>query len=253
VCGRYALSADLAALATEFTATIAQDGQSWEPEYNIAPTTWAPIVVQPHDEHKERLITPGRWGLLPPWTKDPAERAPLFNARSETVSEKRSFAESYAKRRCLVPASGYFEWLTQGRSKTPHYVTGADGCSLALAGIYAWWKKADEEWWPTYAVLTAAAPPALSWLHDRVPVMIDSASWSAWLDDSTPVDDVDSIVHTSSSLMESQVSTGALECYPVSPLVGNARNHGRHLIDRLDDQAGDNALFSVHKEDQSRG
>lgn len=243
----------MATLATEFSAHIADDGHSWEPEFNIAPTSWAPIVVQPQDEPKERLVTPGRWGLLPPWTKDPNDRAPLFNARSETVAEKRSFADSYAKRRCLVPASGYFEWLTDGRKKSPHYVTSAAGNSLAMAGIYAWWKKDETEWWPTFAVLTAAAPPSLAWLHDRVPVMVSPEAWGAWLNELTPPEEIESIVVSSESLIDTQLSSGALVTYPVSPLVGNARNHGKHLIERLEDAGVEDGLFSMTQEDSLRG
>lgn len=233
MCGRYALAADLATIAQEFSAHVSDlhESHTWTPEYNIAPTTWAPVIVERHHDGAppERLVTPARWGLLPPWTRDPAERAPLFNARSETVAEKRSFSESYAHKRCIVPASGYFEWHTEGRVKTPYYVH-ADSL-MSMAGVYSWWKKGDDEWWLTYAILTAQAPPSLTWLHDRVPVMVEAAHQAAWLDRDTPKDELDAIVAASTPSTEVGLTDGYFTVDQVSKDVGNTRNHGAQLIE----------------------
>lgn len=230
MCGRYALAADLATIAHEFSAHISDqhDTHSWEPEYNIAPTTWAPVVVERAQEGAERLIAPARWGLLPPWTRDPAERAPMFNARSETVAEKRSFSESYAHKRCIVPASGYYEWHTAGSVKSPHYVH--TDTLMGFAGVYSWWKKGEDDWWLTYAILTASAPASLAWLHDRVPVIVPPSQQSAWLNRDTSRGELDEIVRDSTPTMEQELAHNRLTVHQVSKEVGNARNHGADLI-----------------------
>lgn len=239
MCGRYAATKDPAALAEEFEA-IATPESTWSPDYNVAPTKPVPIVVQRElDGHPARTLEVARWGLVPSWAKDASGAARMINARVETVTTKPAFRAAFARRRCLVPAEGYYEWYTptepdapRGRSgavaKQPFFIHPADGSSLAMAGLYEWWRdpaQADassEAWRLTCTILTTEASPDLARIHDRMPVLIDRGSWSAWLDPVTGAEEAVSLAHAA--------VPGTLTAYPVSTRVNNVRNNGPELV-----------------------
>ncbi len=182
----------------------------------------------------ERQLRVVRWGLVPFWAKDVKIGSRMINARAETVAEKPAFRRAFAQRRCLLPADGYYEWQQEdGGRKQPIYITRADGRPLAFAGLYELWRDASvppddaDAWLWTTTVITTSAPDDLGHIHDRMPMVIDPASWGDWLDPaSRDVSDV-------RSLLVPAVVSG-LTTYPVSTAVNSVRNNGPELIEPLD-------------------
>lgn len=239
MCGRYAAAKDTAVLAEEFGA-VALPGDDLPADYNVAPTKRVHLVVDRElDGVRNRTLEVGRWGLIPSWAKDPSMGSRLINARAETVATKPAFRGAFARRRCLVPADGYYEWYTPtdpqaptgkgGRPlKQPFYIHPADGSSLAMAGLYEWWRdpavpEADESAWRlTCTIITTEATDDVGRIHDRMPMTIEPAQWSAWLDPGVGADDAGALLVPA--------ATGTLNAYPVSTRVNSVRNHGPELL-----------------------
>lgn len=237
VCGRYAAAKDMAAIMSEFDVDTA-DVEALTPDYNVAPTKQVYVVRDNVDDGVHRHLLTARWGFVPTWAKDPSIGARMINARLETAAEKPAYRQAFAKRRCLVPADGYYEWYTpsesaapRGRSgkpvKQPFYIHRTDGASLAMAGLLSWWRPADDaEWQLTMAVLTTDATPELARIHDRMPVLVPRQHWQHWLDPSREVHDVvDDLLPP--------VGPQELTAYPVSTSVNNVRNNGAQLLEPL--------------------
>jgi putative SOS response-associated peptidase YedK len=223
MCGRYASTLSGEELGRYFHADEITDVEL-RPSWNIAPTTSAPIVVEKRDD-RARLITTARWSLVPPFADSLTLKYPTFNARSETVTEKPTFRGSVGHQRAILPADAYYEWLTEGKVKTPHAVTSPAG-ELAFAALYSWWRADPEsEWVLTATILTMAAPEPIAWLHDRTPVVLASEDWDWWLNRETTADQsfVDAAVARSRPVAE------ALNVHEVAPLMGN----GPHLLDHV--------------------
>ncbi len=213
MCGRYASFSTLTDIQLTFDLDIlGPECESLTPSWNVAPTQDVGIVVERIDSGPEilrgrvasvaankgtdRRHTPtndgepcvtrelhvARWGLVPPWSKDPSTGPQMINARIETLAEKRTFAPSLSKRRCIVPADGYFEWQATSGGKIPHYLHSVDGTPLAFAGLYGWWKKPDGSWLLTVTIITRAAEGELAAIHDRTPVILTPDEFAAWLD-----------------------------------------------------------------------
>jgi putative SOS response-associated peptidase YedK len=182
----------------------------------------------------QRQLRVVRWGLVPFWAKDVKIGSRMINARAETVAEKPAFRRAFAQRRCLLPADGYYEWQQQaGGPKQPIYITRADGCSLAFAGLYELWRDPAvppddaDAWLWTSTVITTSAPDDLGHIHDRMPMVIDPASWGEWLDpDNHEISDLRSL------LVPAAVS--GLTTYPVSTEVNSVRNNGPRLIEPIE-------------------
>jgi len=225
MCGRYALVVDAPALIGEFELDAgAADVTESIADYNIAPTKHMPVIVQTPDGRGAQLA---RWGFLPTWAKDPAMGARMINARIETAAEKPSFRSSFSKRRCLIPASGYYEWYrpSSGGSKQPFYIHRPDGRHLAMAGLYSWWRVSEgEPWQLTYAVLTGQATGELAHIHDRVPMLVSADNWAEWLA-REDVPDPARLAHPTEH--------GHVVATPVSTRVNNVRNNGPELLDPL--------------------
>lgn len=252
VCGRYAASQRPENLAEEFEVDRVLGAEGWEADYNVAPTKIVPAVlarrpkadlpptggVQPV-ERQLRLL---RWGLVPSWASDPGVGARMINARVETVATKPAFRRAVARRRCLLPADGYYEWYAvreadggperAGRRprKQPFFIRPAEGGALAMAGIYELWRDrtVDEQdpaaWLWTAAVITTAATDEVGQIHDRMPLVVPRSRWSEWLD---PAGNDPALL---TRLLEPAVSV-RLEAYPVSPAVSSVRNNGPHLVE----------------------
>jgi putative SOS response-associated peptidase YedK len=193
VCGRYASTATDADLLDLFSAVEAV-GDELPPSWNVAPTQVVRTVLErvPRDAPDAapvRQLRSARWGLVPSWAKDLSGGARLINARSETVTEKPSFKAAAARRRCLVPAAGYFEWEKRAGAKVPHFLHG-DGV-LAFAGLYELWRprtvEGEEagEWVWSVTVLTTTAADVLGHIHDRSPVVLPPELQGPWLDPHT--------------------------------------------------------------------
>ena len=222
MCGRYAASKDVANLMEEFEVARPPD-ETLPEDFNVAPSKQVYMVVEREtDDGVQRQLRTAKWGLVPSWAKDPKIGNRMINARLETAAEKPSFRRAWAKRRCLLPADGYYEWYAGEGPKQPFYVHRPDGHSLAMAGLYEFWKD-GEDWLVTTCVLTTDAPDELGRIHDRMPLLVPDENWAAWLDpEHKPTGD----------LVVPAMSMG-LEAYPVSTEVNNVRNNGRQLTDPL--------------------
>jgi len=174
MCGRYALHASPEVVALQFGLAAVP---AFEPRYNIPPTTQVLIVRQ----DGAAMV---KWGLVPRWAKavkgNPPTGAGMNNARAETVAEKPSFREAFRKRRCLIPASGFYEWKLEGRLKQPYYVRPAAGELFAFAGIWERWEGPDAPL-ETCAVITTEPNAVMAPIHERMPVILTPADYERWL------------------------------------------------------------------------
>jgi putative SOS response-associated peptidase YedK len=246
MCGRYASARSRIELLEEFTVQRDRVDEPLKPDYNVAPTkpVYAIMTRKPRPDTAKsdtsddeaaprRELRVVRWGLVPSWAKDLSIGSRMINARAETVNEKPAFRKAFASRRCLLPADGYYEWQrpapgTKG-PKQPYFICRPDHGVLAFAGIYELWRDrsiaADDPaaWLWTAAVITTTAPDELGEIHDRMPMVIDPASWADWLDPAnTDAADV-------RALLAPAASSGLIS-YPVSVAVNSVRNNGPELV-----------------------
>jgi putative SOS response-associated peptidase YedK len=176
MCGRFVITSPPEALRQIFGY---QEQPNFPPRYNIAPTQPIPVVIIENGARHFRLM---RWGLLPAWVKDPRKFTLLINARAETVREKPAFKNAIRRRRCLIPADGYYEWQASGRHKRPYFIHRRDGNPIGLAGVAETWIGPNGEELDTVAIVSAPASADLAALHPRVPVTIGSDDFERWLD-----------------------------------------------------------------------
>ncbi|GAA0920500.1 SOS response-associated peptidase [Nonomuraea longicatena] len=239
MCGRYASARKKHELLEEFEVELdPEPDQELEPDYNVAPTKQVYAVLSRVPEEAKRAVRQLRvvkWGLVPVWAKDPSIGSRMINARAETLAEKPAYKQAFAKRRCLIPADGYFEWMpVEGdkKRKQPYFIHPEDGGVLAMAGLYEFWKdrtRADDDplkWLVTCTVITTDAEDELGHIHDRMPMMIERERWAEWLDP-TLTD-----TETASGLLV-PAQSGRLTAYAVSTEVNNVRNNGPDLIKPL--------------------
>jgi len=227
MCGRYAAATTAADWVEEFEVADAAE-RVLAPDYNVAPTKEMYLIAAGVDDGETtRRMEIARWGLIPSWAKEASIATKLTNARVETVSEKPSFRSAFAKRRCLIPADGYYEWYRPEKgAKQPFYIHRTDGRSLAMAGLYEWWRDPSNiEAAPrlTCTVITTAATAELAVIHDRMPVMIGQSDWTEWLDPSVPGKELPLPMLEGGFRLE-------LVAEPVSVAVGNVRNNGPSLL-----------------------
>ncbi|MGQ0509290.1 MAG: SOS response-associated peptidase [Betaproteobacteria bacterium] len=209
MCGRYALHASPEVVALQFGLASVP---AFTPRYNIAPTAQI-MVVQ---DSGPAMV---RWGLVPRWAKDPSIGVRMNNARAETVAEKPSFREAFRKRRCLIPASGFYEWKLEGKLKQPYYVRPAAGELFAFAGLWERWEGPGGPL-QTCAVITTEANTAMAPIHDRMPVILDPAHYQAWLAGSAPLQP-----------LLIPCTPAAISVYRVSRAVNDARRDNPGLVD----------------------
>ena len=240
MCGRFVSARKRLELLEEFgiERDRVPDGPDPEPEpdYNVAPTRKVFAVLERparDDEPQARELRVVRWGLVPSWAKDASGGGRLINARAETVAVKPAFRRAFAKRRCILPADGYYEWQAVTREgktlKQPYYIYSKDGGALAFAGIYELWRDealpADHEraWLWTAAIITTQASDDVGQIHDRMPMVIAPQAWADWLDPGSS--DLGQLQATMVPAM-----AGGLTSYPVSMAVNSVRNNGPELI-----------------------
>ena len=176
MCGRYALNTPVSKLVTHFGLDQAVDVV---PRYNIAPGTDIPTIR--HSPEGKRVMHLLRWGLVPHWAKDPSIGAKLSNARGETVAEKPSFRDAFKRRRCLVPADGFYEWKSEGRQKQPYYFSMKSGEPFALGGVWESWRSPDGDILRTCCLITTGPNEIMLPVHDRMPVIVSPDNYDAWL------------------------------------------------------------------------
>ena len=264
MCGRYVAAASLEQVAAHFHTPL--PGIDAPRSYNVSPTSDIVAVVASSESQAasadaaadaagvDRTLDVFRWGLVPAWSKNPTKGPPLFNARSETASTKNTFRSAFVRRRCIVPADGFYEWPKAPKGTSPderplpHYITRADGGMLAMAGLW-------ERWWPpedapdssgsvserrvlhSATVLTTAANDFMVPIHDRMPVLLERSAWDAWLDPAN--DGIDML-----SAMCAPAAEGILHSHQVGRAVGNVRNSDASLIEPADPtEAAPDRLF----------
>lgn len=223
MCGRYSVAPEpnARAIAEVFDATVFE---TVPVRYNIAPSQTAPVVRLSVEGERELVML--RWGLVPSWAKDLKVGFSNINARSETIATKASFKDAFAKRRCLVPATGFYEWRTEVRErdlfgeptstvKQPYNIVPTAGALFAMAGIWERWHDIE-----TFCVITTEATPSLEAIHERMPVILPSESWTPWLDPDAPTERLERLLRP----------YAAMRYYPVSSAVGSPRNDDPSLI-----------------------
>ncbi|MGH3264762.1 MAG: SOS response-associated peptidase, partial [Trebonia sp.] len=236
MCGRFVSARRRLELLEEFAATRDSVATDREPDYNVAPTRRINTVLQ-HKPDGERELTLVRWGLVPSWAKDTSGGARMINARSETVAVKPSFRAAFARRRCLIPADGYYEWITEEKAKKPFYIYRKDGGILAFAGIYELWRDSqvpedhEDAWYWSGSIITTQATDEIGRIHDRTPMIIAPEDWADWLDPGNNDKEQMLAVMRPATLS----GAGGLASYPVSTAVNSIRNNGPSLIEPLGD------------------
>ena len=185
--------------------------------FNVAPTHQIPAIVT---QDNETLMAAFSWGLVPNWAKDPAIGSRMINARSETAAEKPSFRSALAKRRCIVPADGWYEWQGSPGKKTPFYFSPTNDSVLGLAGIYETWKQPDGQLLWSAAILTQEARSDFSFIHDRMPVLLTPELQDNWLN---------STINPLQEVLESAPNV-EIQAWEVSPAVGNVKNNNAELL-----------------------
>lgn len=219
MCGRYVLSATPEQLQQEFNLA---ELPTIESRYNIAPSQ--PMAIITNDAPQE--VTLVKWGLVPHWSKDPAIGNKMINARSETAAEKPSFRTSFKYRRCLIPASGFYEWKKTDNGKVPQYIYLQDEPVFSFAGLWSVWTDPEGgELW-TATILTTDANDKMKSLHDRMPVILPRESRELWLDKEADPAALQSLMKP--------YDKGTIEYYPVSKAVNKPANDNPTLIERDD-------------------
>jgi putative SOS response-associated peptidase YedK len=222
VCGRYVIAYDPETLVSGFSVTrVTPFPRRW----NVAPQSLVPVVHETKDG--ERIAEPMRWGLVPHWARDPAIGRKLANARAEGLFEKPSFRQAARRRRCLLPASGYYEWQATPAGKQPWYISACDGAPLALAGLFEAWRP-DEgaEWLLSCCIVTVPANPLTVAIHGRMPALLAPAQWSPWLSRTE-------VEPQALAPLLAPCPPGALQAWPVARAVGRSTVEGPALIEPL--------------------
>ncbi|GGP51681.1 SOS response-associated peptidase [Streptomyces abikoensis] len=267
MCGRYAASRRPEDLAGLFEVEKWVPEETLAPDWNVAPTKSVYAVLErplkdAADRRPVRQLRALRWGLVPSWAKSPEGAAKMINARAETVHEKPSFRRAFESRRCLLPADGYYEWVTgaqereleeKGRRKRarkqPYFVTPVDGSVMAMAGLYEFWRDPTlppdhpQAWWATCSVITTEAetepfamatpsvsaepgPRSLAEIHPRMPLLLTPDRWAAWLDPArTDPEELRALL--------APPPPGLVRAYPVATAVSDVRNNGPELLTEL--------------------
>lgn len=216
MCGRYALHGPTSRLREHFSV---DDWPDFGDRYNIAPSLDCPVIrLSPRGERAVHLL---RWGLVPHWAQDARMGAKLNNARAETVAEKPSFRAAYRRRRCLIPASGYYEWqAVAGARKQPWYIRLAADEPLAMGGLWESWQDPAGDLLRSFCVVTTAPNALMRPIHDRMPVIIARSDWETWL--SPNVEDPSGLL--------APFPADEMQAWKVSRRVSNAREEGADLI-----------------------
>jgi putative SOS response-associated peptidase YedK len=230
MCGRFSSTSQLQFLLEQFRAeSLGVEGH--QPSWNVAPAS--DILVVTASEDGARQLRELRWGLVPRWAKDPSGANRMINLRAETVREKKGWKSTLARKRCIIPIDGFYEWQDQGKGqrKQPFYITSRDFSPLALAGLWATWRdpESGEELF-TCTILTTSANDLMESVHHRMPVILAPDDWDAWLDPSnTDTDELAKLLVPAPEDM--------LTLWPVDPAVGNVRNNRPELQEPLEGHA----------------
>ena len=226
MCGRFAVLRQLEELARLFEAGLIRM-DPFGPNYNVAPTTLIPAVV---NEDGERALTGFTWGFTPRWAKARRDGPRPINARRETVATSGMFRDAFKRRRTILPADGFFEWKKEGAGKQPYFVHRADDEVMAMAGIWERWVDPEgnlETPLESCAIITTSANDEMANLHDRMPVILEPQDWERWLDP-----DIQAAEELSDLLDPPE--DRVIAYHPVGLDVGNVRNNRPDLVQPLE-------------------
>lgn len=217
MCGRFAMTLPDDAMAQLFDAALSNDLPP-VPRYNVCPTQ--PVLTCTSDDGARRL-RPMRWGFLPRWYKSPTDGPLLINARAETIAEKPAFRAACRERRCLVPASGFFEWTkdAEGR-RLPWYISRRDGAPLVMAGVWQDWTGPEGDTLTTVAIVTTAANDDIATIHHRMPVTVEADRFALWLGEDGK----------GAARLLAGAGPGTFTAHRVDPAVNSNRAAGPQLI-----------------------
>jgi len=218
MCGRYVISSPPAAIGALFGYG---EQPNFPPRYNVAPTQPIPIV-RLHDGKRQFVLM--RWGLIPSWVKDPKTFSLLINARGESVIDKPAFRAAMRRRRCLIPADGFYEWKDIGGRKRPYFVRQKSDGPFAFAGLWETWTGPNGEEMDTATIVTTNANRTLSAIHGRMPAIVPAEAFDLWLDCAN----VDA--NTAAALLV-PARDDLLEAYEISPAVNRVANDDARLIE----------------------
>ena len=228
MCGRYVSVSSSTILAERFAVETVRVPDEAEPDYNVTPRAEVPVVAESSTDG--RVLDRVRWGLVPSWAKDLKIGDRLINARAESVATSNAFKRAFARRRCIVPADGFYEWqkIEKRRAKQPWFVRRRDGEPIAFAGLWEIWhdpKEGDDAPRIRSCVIITTEPNALmAPIHDRMPVVLPESAWDTWLDRENH--DVDAL-----QKLLVPAPSEEFEAWPVSLLVNKPENNGPELID----------------------
>lgn len=226
MCGRFVAASDPDQLAVWFDVDDQRTDEvpaSW----NVAPTMPVYAISEYEDT---RYLVSFQWGLVPTWADDPKVGSRMINARMESVADKPAFRTALQRRRCIIPADGFYEWHTGASGKTAYYIHRDDGRPLAFAGLWEGWQRPDGTWLRTCAIITGGAHGGLAELHPRMPIALPDDAWGPWLDrdERRPAAAV--------ALLQRPAST-RLTWHPVSSEVNSVRNDHPGLISPIEPHA----------------
>lgn len=232
MCGRFVSSSPPDELAEYFDAE-AVTGETYEPSYNVAPSGKVFVVVETGGI---RRLDRYHWGLIPFWAKDAKTGLKMINARAERLAASGAFKRAFAKRRCIVPADGFYEWrkLPGSRSKQPMYIHRSDGEPVALAGLWELWRPPqagdaeEDSWFRSCTIITGEPNEKLAPIHDRMPVILPPSEWETWLDPAN--DDLEAL-----GKLLVPAPARLLEVHPVGTAVNNVRENGPELIEPVEE------------------
>jgi len=230
VCGRFNIISDP---LTQFIMDIVNgelNGINIETRYNIAPTEQVPVLLQTTGSTWD--LREMRWWLVPFWADGPSTKYTMFNAKSETLSKSHAFSEPFQRRRCIIPASGYYEWTREGGIKVPHHIQPAADAGFAFAGLWDRWRS-DESMLESCTIITGAAPENMQETHARVPIHLSREEIPRWLDPGATRESLVKLLNPSLRM--------PLSVTPLSSYVGNARNKDERCIEPL----GESRVISI--------
>lgn len=227
MCGRFVSATPPDQIARYFDAVDDTDDVA-VPNFNVAPTT---DIFTVRSDGQVRRLEQLHWGLVPFWAKDPSIGSRMINARAESLAEKNAYKNAFRKRRCIIPADGFYEWtvVPGQKKKQPVYIQRVDGEPLAFAGLWEVWRSKDDpdQQLRSCTIITGSPNEKIAEIHDRMPVILPPSAWDRWLD--PELDDLDLLgellVPAPSSL---------LTLHPVGFDVNNVRNNDAHLVDAVD-------------------
>jgi putative SOS response-associated peptidase YedK len=219
MCGRYMLTTPVDALRQLF---LFGERPNLAPRYNIAPTQDVPIVRRTRDGAGRELIM-ARWGLVPYWAADPKIGNRLINARCESIARTAAFREAYQRRRCLVPADGFFEWQKEGRTRQPLLVRRRDQAPFAFAGLWERWPQPGGAVLRSCTIITCPPNELVAPVHDRMPVILAPGDYARWLDPS----------QADGRALLKPCPAAELEAFAVSPRVNSPQNDDPECITPL--------------------